>query len=124
MNLSRFAVIWTVLYLVFGLGLLLVPNAFMAAYGVSFDDSGMMMSRILGAALTANGLLFWMNRHLPLPDTAWKNILVAGTIYSLIDIPIVLLATLNGVMNDMGGMPVILHIFLAGSQGYFAFRKS
>lgn len=123
MKLSTFAVIWAILYLIFGLGLLLMPNAFMGTYGVSLDVAGTMMTRILGAAITANAAFFWMSRHLTLPNMALDNFLVVSTIYNIVDIPIILMGTLNGTMNAMGWFPVILHIFLAVTQGYFAFRK-
>ncbi len=43
--------------------------------------------------------------------------------YNAVGIPIVLMATLDGVMNSMGWIPVGLHVFLASSFGYFTFKK-
>lgn len=123
MKLTTFSIIWSILYMGFGLGLLLIPNAFMATYGVELGSGGVMMSRILGASLTAFALAFYFNRSLPATDPAWKNLLVASFVYNVLDIPIVLMATLDGVMNSLGWMPVGLHVFLAASLGYFAFRK-
>lgn len=123
MKLSTFSIIWAVLYIGFGLGLLIIPVQFMATYGVSLDDSGVLMARILGAALTAYALTFWLNRNIPSTEKGWYNLLLTSFIYNIVDIPIVLMATLNGVMNSMGWMPVGLHVFLAATFGYFAFRK-
>ena len=44
-------------------------------------------------------------------------------VYNVLDIPIVFAATINEVMNLMAGVPVGLHVFLAVTLGYFAFKK-
>lgn len=123
MKSSTFSIIWAVFYAGFGLGLLLIPAQFMAIYGVTLDSNGVLMSRVLGSALTAYALAFWLNRHIPLTEAGWRNLLLASFVYNLIDIPVVLMATLNGVMNSLGWMPTGLHVFLAVSMGYFLFRK-
>jgi len=49
--------------------------------------------------------------------------MIGSFIYNLCDTPVVLMATLNGVMSVMGWIPVALHVFLLVSFGYFAFKK-
>lgn len=123
MKLSTFSAIWAVIYFGFGLGLLFIPVQFMTTYGVSLDANGALMARILGASLIAYALTFWLNRNIPSTDKSWQNLLLTSFIYNIVDIPIVLMATLNGVMSPMGWIPVGLHIFLAATFGYFAFKK-
>jgi hypothetical protein len=96
----------------------------MATYGVALDDNGTLMSRILGAALFAYSLTFWLNRNLPATDKGWRNLLFASFIYNILDIPVVLMAVLDGVMNSLGWIPVGLHVFLAATFGYFVMRKN
>ncbi len=124
MKLSAFSVIWAIIYLGFGLGLLLIPAAFMTTYGVTLNASGAFMTRILGSALFAYSLIFYWNRNTPLSDKTQRNILLANFIYNLADTPVVLTATLNGVMSSMGWIPVGLHVFLTLTFGYFAFKKA
>ena len=123
MKLSTFSLIWAVLYIGFGLGLLFIPVTFMATYGVTLDAGGNLMARILGAALIASALTFYFNRDIPSSDKSWYNLLLTSFIYNILDIPIVLMATLGGVMNSMGWIPVMLHVFLAATFGYFVFNK-
>lgn len=123
MKLSTFSIIWAVLYIGFGLGLLIIPVQFMTTYGVTLDSNGTLMARILGAALTAYALTFYLNRNIALTDKGWYNLLLTSFIYNIVDIPIVLMATIDGVMNSMGWMPVGLHVFLAATFGYFTFKK-
>jgi hypothetical protein len=124
MNLSMFSTIWFALYMGFGTGLLIIPAQFMATYGVTLDGNGTMMTRILGAALIAFAITFWLNRNILLSEKSWRNLLLASFVYNVIDIPIVTMATLNGVMNSVGWVPVFLHLFLAATMGYFVFKKN
>ncbi len=123
MKLKIFSIVWAVIYLSFGLGLLFIPIQLMAIFGVTLDSDGTMMARILGAALTAYGLTFWLNRNLPATDKAWHNLLLTSFIYNIVVIPIMLIAVLDGVTNAMGWMPFGQHIFLAATFGYFTFRQ-
>ncbi|MCM4156898.1 hypothetical protein [Gramella sp. AN32] len=123
MKLKIFSIVWAVIYLSFGLGLLFIPIQLMAIFGVTLDSDGIMMARILGAALTAYGLTFWLNRNLPATDKAWHNLLLTSFIYNIVVIPIMLIAVLDGVTNAMGWMPFGQHIFLAATFGYFTFRN-
>ena len=124
MKLSTLSVIWAIIYLGFGLGLLIIPGAFMTTYGVTLNVSGMFMTRLLGSALFAFSLIFYWNRNTPLSDKTQRYILLASFIYNVADTPVVLMATLNSVMSSMGWIPVGLHIFLAVTFGYFAFNKA
>jgi hypothetical protein len=122
MQRTTWLVIATVVYGVFGLGLLIVPAAFMSTYGITLDPAGAFMTRILGSALIGFALLFWWGRNDG--DSAMMNgVLRASVVYNVIDLPVVLHAVLTGMMNAMGWVPVILHVVLAAGFGYFAFLK-
>lgn len=123
MKLKTFSIIWSVIYISFGFGLLIIPSQLMAIYGLTLDNHGALMARITGAGLTAFGLTFWLNRNLLSSEKGWYNLLLASFIYNIITIPVALLATLDGVMSSMGWAAVGLHIFLAATFGYFAFKK-
>ncbi|MCB9308348.1 MAG: hypothetical protein H6565_17260 [Lewinellaceae bacterium] len=123
MKLSTLSVIWAIAYSIFGLGLLVIPATFMAPFGVTFEDSGILMARILGSALFASAIAFYINRNIPVTEKSQYNIILSGTIYNIVDLPIVLMATLDGTMNALGWFPVGLHLFLAATMGYFVFKK-
>jgi hypothetical protein len=123
MKLSAFSIIWAIIYLGFGLGLLFIPAMFMTTYGVTLDAGGAFMTRLLGSALVAYAFIFYTNRNIPLTDRTQRNIMIGSVVYNLCDTPVVLMATLNGVMSVMGWIPVALHVFLLVSFSYFAFKK-
>jgi hypothetical protein len=123
MKLSTFSVIWALIYAGFGIGLLLIPAQFMTTYGVTLDSSGAFMARILGSSLTGFALIFWWNRKQPVSDRTQFFILLGSFIYNLMDLPVVLMGTLNHVMSSMGWIPVGLHVFLAATFGYFVIKR-
>lgn len=94
----------------------------MAVFGVPLDGGGMLMARVLGSALIGFTLIFWWSRNVPNSDTL-QAILRASFIYNVVDFPVVLIATLTGVMGVLGWSAVILHLLLAIGFGYFGFMK-
>lgn len=121
MKLPGWMILAAILYVGFGIGLLIIPVQFMAMYGVGLNPGGAMMARILGSALIGFALLFYWMRN-DGRDTL-MSVLRASFVYNVVDFFVVLSATLGGVMNAMGWMPVGLHVFLAAGFGYFAFMK-
>jgi hypothetical protein len=107
---TAFVVIAIVIYAVFGLGLLLAPGPFMAAYDVQFDADGTLLARVAGALLLsfAVGLVF--ARRDP---AALRPLLIAGLVYNLIELPLTVMTVQGGVMNTLGWVPFALHVFLA-----------
>lgn len=122
MKLSTFLVLAAIAYAGFGIGLLVAPGPFMAVFGVTLDGGGMLMARVLGSALIGFTLIFWWSRNAPNSDTL-QAILRASFIYNVVDFPVVLIATLTGVMGVFGWSAVILHLLLAVGFGYFGFMK-
>jgi hypothetical protein len=123
MKLKIFSIIWSIIYTGWGLGLMIIPASLMAIYGLSLDSSGILMTRLLGTALTSFGLTFWLNQNILPTVKGWYNLLLTSFIYNLIAIPLALMATLEGVMSPIGWIAVGLHIFLAATFGYFSVKK-
>jgi hypothetical protein len=122
MKLGTFLVLAIVAYAGFGLGLLTVPAPFMATFGVALDAGGALMARVLGSALLGFTLIFWWTRNESLTNPL-RAILRASFIYNVVDLPVVLIATLTGVMGVLGWSAVILHLLLAIGFGYFGLLK-
>jgi hypothetical protein len=122
MKAKTFLPIAAVLYFGFGLGLLLAPTPFMSVYGVSLDPGGVLMARILGAALIGFALVFWQARPLA-ASPALHAVFLASFVYNVLDLPIVAIATISGVMSSFGWSAVGLHVFLAAGFGYLTFKR-
>ena len=124
MKLTTFSIIWALIHIVFALGLLIAPVMFMSQFGVTLDNNGLVPGRTMGAAFLGLALIYYWNRNTPASDATQHNLLLGSFIFHLVDLPFVIMATLNGTMNSMGWMPVAIHTFLAITFGYFAFNKS
>lgn len=122
MKLRTMMVIKTIVCLVFGILLLLVPGPLMAFWGVSLDPGGLLMARLYGASLVGNLLLTWFARN----DTgseALRASVLALFVYDAIGFIVALMAVLAGVMNPLGWAVVALYLSLALGFGYFQFLK-
>ena len=123
MKLSTYATITAIVALLYGVGLLFIPAKFTENYGVSMDAAGLLMTRLLGALMTSQAILFWVNRNIPASEKAWNGILLASVFYNVANVVISLTAVLNNVVNSMGWSTVILSAIFALASSYFAFSK-
>jgi hypothetical protein len=101
MKLNTFLVLSAVYYGGFGLGLLIAPAPFMSVFGVTLDGGGMLMARVLGAALLNLTLIFWWSRNAANSDTL-HMILRANCLYNIADIPVIIFAIVTGSMGVLG----------------------
>ena len=122
MKLGTFLILACIAYIGFGAGLLIAPGPFMSTYGLSLDEGGMLMSRVLGASLIGFTLVFWWSRNAPSSE-ALLAVLRASLIYNVLDLPTNIIAIQSGLMNTLAWSAVILHVLLAIGFGYFGFVK-
>lgn len=98
-----------VIHLVFGIGFLLLPGFVVSLYGISLDESGLLMARLLGAADTASGMLLLGLRDIARSQASRLISLKGAVEWSLIAV-ILLLNTLSGLLNFLGWVSVVLFI--------------
>lgn len=122
MPLRTFLLIAAIVEGFFGIGFLLVPNLVLAPMGVSLSPEGLMVTRILGAALFSFGLLFWWGRDAA-PSEVLTAVFRAATVYFAVSAIPLLLGTLAGLANALGWGTFVLHILLAFGFWNFGFRK-
>ncbi len=109
-----------VIHLAFGLGFVLLPGLVVSLYGVSLDDAGIMMARLLGASDLASALLLLGARAIPASRTTRLISLKGALEWSLIAIILAFYA-LSGLLNFMGWASVILFaviVYLFGVDIY------
>ena len=99
-------------YAIFGLGLLIVPVEFMLPFGVALDTAGALMSRVLGSALAALAILFWLVRG-EIASGPARSLFLTQALYNAVDIVVLAMAISVGTMGILGWMPVALHVVLA-----------
>jgi hypothetical protein len=123
MKLSTYATILAIVALLYGIGLLFIPAKFTENYGVTLDVAGLLMTRLFGALMTSQAILFWLNRNIPASEKSWNGILLSSVFYNVATFVIALTAVLNNVVNSMGWSTVILSAIFALASSYFAFKN-
>ncbi|MCA9970568.1 MAG: hypothetical protein KC425_10160, partial [Anaerolineales bacterium] len=91
------------------IGFLLLPGFVVSLYGISLDESGLLMARLLGAADTASGMLLLGLRDIARSQASRLISLKGAVEWSLIAV-ILLLNTLSGLLNFLGWVSVVLFI--------------
>ncbi len=99
-----------VLYSVFGLVFVLLPETLMGLHGASLNGAGSLIGRVLGASLLAMAVTFWGLKDLS--REAQNPAIYGGIVYNAIDIVVGYQAVTNGVMNAMGWGLVGFHVVL------------
>lgn len=111
------------LHLIFGLGFILLPNLVTSLYGVSLDEAGTMMARLLGTSDLAGALLLLGARNLP-ASPATRLVSLKGMVeWGLVAI-VLLYYSLTGLVNVLGWVSVVLFVIIVYLFAADAHRKS
>ena len=113
MKLPTFLTINAVLFVPFGLTMLLVPALLFPLFGIDLDADGILMARVFGPALFNFGLICYLIRKEQQFTIGMKAVLVGNFLFHAIDAISTLIASLNGVMNTLGWLFFTLHLVLA-----------
>ena len=123
MKRSLFLAIVALISAIFGIGLLLKPFELMAMYQVNVYMGGMFMARLLGSALIALAVIFWMGRKVT-DSTAANAVLWGGLIYQLLATVLSFRVMQRGWMNSRGWSVVVLDGLITVGFANFLFRKN
>lgn len=122
MKFSTFMVIYAILSAVFGLGFVLVPGQLLPIYGVEPDAPLRLIGQLFGAVLVSLALLAWSVRNFS-DSEARRAIVLALLVGETLGFILALIGQLNGVLNVLGWLVVVIYLFLALGLAYFQFSK-
>lgn len=117
-----FLIFATLVYGLFGLGLLAIPGLFLSPYGVALNTGGVMMCRVLGAGLIGLAITFWQARGEPVKG-AVGGIVLGNFIYNLIDVVVLLVSMYRGELGELSWGPIGLHAVLMLGFGWLTVRR-
>ena len=123
MNLKSFLTITAIIYIPFGLGMMLIPFELFGFYGFELNAAGAILGRVVGAAIVGMGLINYLSRNEVITSPALRAILIGNMVYHVLDTVIDFFPTYQGVVNSWTWSFVGLHIVLAIGFGYFLFKK-
>ena len=123
MKLATLFTVGAILSIAFAVPLLLVPGEFLPMYAVETTPGAVLLSRLLGAAFTAIGVLSWQARSLPEESAGARVVVRALLVGNSIGFLVTLVSRVQGVGNALGWSSVVIYALLAGAYGMFAMRK-
>ena len=122
MKLKDLFTIAAVIAMVFGLIFLIIPTQSYSVYGIESNAVLDYMGRLFGAALIAIGLISWRSRGAADSD-ARKAIVLSFFVADGIGFIVALIGQLNGVVNALGWITVVIYLLLSLGFAYFQFLK-
>ena len=108
--------------LVFGIAMLLIPQALFSVFGITLDAGGTFPAREYGSALFGILMLTWFARNAGDSD-ARTAIILALFIYDLLGFVVTLMARATGVLNMLGWLVAAIYLFFTIGFGYFLMFK-
>ena len=124
MKLKPFLMLNALLFVPFGMMMLLIPGLLFPMFGIDLDADGILMARVFGSALMNFGIICYLVRNEAAASTGLKAILIGNLIFHALDALSTFVASYAGVMNTLGWMFFGLHFILAMGFGYYLFRPS
>ena len=119
MKLSNWMGAKAIIEVIFGIGFVLIPGALASLYGMTLDPAGALMAQLFGVAFIFGSMVLWLALNEPAGDAAMRAIIVSNTLGVLVT----LFATLSGVWNVLGWLPVALYLVFGLAFANFQFRK-
>jgi len=120
MSLSILLKIKSVVTTFFGLCMVLFHSSLMPIYGITLDQSGIMMTQWSGATFIGIGLICWFASKAESSDLL-KGIVLSLFICDTIGFIVSLMKQMEGIANPLGWSTVALWLVFAMGLGYYRF---
>lgn len=122
MNLKNLMIIQAILFVLIGLGSLLVPQAYLAPFGVTLDASGVGFARLYGVTGLMLAVMCWLARDAA-PSQARRAIVISLFVGNALGFIVATVNVLTGAYTSLAWVSVVLFLLLAIGFGYFLFRQ-
>lgn len=122
MKLNALFIITSVIALVFGVLFVIIPGPMYSLYGIESNMMLNYMGGLFGAALIAIGLISWLARN-AVDSEARRAVILSFFIADAIGFIIALIGQLNGVVNALGWLTVVIYFLLCLGFAVFQFSK-
>lgn len=119
MSRSTFLTLKAIISVVFASALLLAPGPLLSLFGVDLGAPGLFVARLLGVDMMGIGFVCWMSRRSN--QSLVSDIILGLFIADAIGSMVMLVGQLQGLMNPLGWINVIVWLFLTLGLGYFRF---
>ncbi|MFO7617120.1 MAG: hypothetical protein R6V75_07700 [Bacteroidales bacterium] len=108
---------------VFGVGFVLFPVKLALLFGLNLDSGGALMAQLFGTMFIFGSILLLLGQRVLAVGQAGKVLVTAIVISNAIGFVITLMASLSGVWNALGWLPVGLFLVFGSGFAYFLFAR-
>ena len=122
MKIKNLMIIKAIICIGFGIPMLLIPAKLMSLYGLTLDQSGMVMARLYGGALFGTFLLTWFCRN-DQGSVSLRSAILYLFVYDGINFIVTLIAVITGILSAFGWSAVGIYLFFTIGFGYFQLVK-
>jgi len=112
MKLSTFLTINALMFIPFGVGMLLMPSTIFPMIGVNLDGDGLLMASTVGSMLLSFGVTCLVSRNAQYSQ-GLKAVLFGNLSFHLIDSLLTFRGAFSDTMNSFGYMFSSMHLILA-----------
>jgi len=123
MKLKYWMAAKAIVEVIFGIGFVLLPVALGSLFGMTLDPGGALMARLFGTAFIFGSIVLWLARNLTKSDVGARAIIIAVVVSNTIGFIVTFIASLSGVWNALGWLPVALYLVFGLAFAYFLFFK-
>ncbi len=123
MKLKYWMAAKAIVEVIFGIGFVLLPVALGSLFGMTLDPGGALMARLFGTAFIFGSIVLWLARNLTASDVGARAIIIGVFVSNTIGFIVTLIASLSGVWNALGWLPVALYLVFGLAFAYFLFFK-
>ncbi len=122
MKLSVLMAIKSVICLVVGLALVLIPDQVATLTSTTLNAGTTSMARLFGALFLLVAVLLWMIKSVEHVETR-RDIVLAVFVGDAIGFVVALLSQLQEPVSQLGWVTVVVYLLLALAFGYFVFFR-
>ena len=124
MNLKTFLTINAVMFIPFGIGMLLMPTFIFEMIDVNLDSDGILMANTVGSMLLSFGLICLFARNITAKSQALNALLIGNLSFHAIDSFLTFKGAFTGVMNNLGFIFSGMHFVFAIGLIYFYYQMN
>ena len=121
MKLSTFLTINAIMFLPFGLIMLIVPEQIFTLIGLNLDSDGLLVASMVGSMLLSFGILCLVARKEAQNTLGMKAIIIANMTFHFIDSFLTGKGALLDVLNSMAYVFSVMHLLFALGFLYFLY---
>ena len=123
MKVKTWLLLGGLVFAVFGIAMVAVPNWMGTTFGMDLNESGVLLTRLFGAAFIFASIASYRAASSAPTEPAVRGVVLASLVGNLVGFAFALMGTLAGTMNGMGWLVTALYGVFGLIFVYFFFAK-